>query len=65
MILQLSTICDVNGNRYQLEIDTKNETYKVGGYFFSDLGINVTKKTIKEIVKQLERQGFKQIGRYE
>jgi len=65
MNLQFSTICNVYGNRYQVEIDSKNKTYKVGYHLFANRGINVTKKAIKEIVKQLELQGFKELERYE
>ena len=65
MILQFSTICNVNGNRYQLEIDCQNKAYKVGSYFFTNKGITVTKKAIKEIVRQLELQGFTQLQRFE
>ena len=64
-LLQFSTVCDLNGNRYQLEIDCQNKAYKVGSYFFTNKGITVTKKAIKEIVYQLDLQGFEQLTRFE
>lgn len=61
MIIRISTKCNVNGNRYQLLVDTDKKTFSKGSYLFIHGDITTTKKEINDFIKYvLLNEGYKE-----
>lgn len=62
MMQQFITKRDTNGNRYTLIIDHDNKTYKrdYNPYFLKGFYIEVTKKQRREIIQDLDENGYKE-----
>lgn len=58
MVLQFKTPRNLNGNRRYLAIDTAARTFTRNNPRFIMEGIEVKTRDYKELVKQLENNGF-------
>lgn len=62
MIIRYKTKLDINGNRYYLTVDTDRKTYiKDYNLWSKDGDIEITKKQRRDIITQLETEGFTEV----
>lgn len=62
MIIRYKTKLDVNGNRYYLTVNTDKKTYsKDYNLWGKDTDIEITKKDRRNIIAQLDAEGYQEV----